>query len=149
MMPLPSKMLVGALLVAISICVAAQGVLAQSYLANGQIGYLQEWEMKGSLTKTATSASVVYSGPVTLRHVGLCSVNGVEEKSGAVEFRVSLKTASVEGKLSMKDDDCRIVASAPPSYSGLLNCRDGQGIPMKFSIEQTHDDDQVGPLTEK
>jgi hypothetical protein len=148
MPPLPLKMFMGALLAAVSTFVAAPCVLAQSYSANGQIGYLQEWEMKGSLTKTTTSASAVYSGPVTLRHVGLCSVNGVEEKSGAVEFRVSLKTSSIEGKLSMKDDDCRIVASAPPSYSGLLNCRDGQGIPIKFSIEQARSSED-GPLAEK
>lgn len=139
----------GAVLVAVSTCVAAPAVLAQSYSANGQIGYLQEWEMKASLTKTITNASAVYSGPVTLRHVGLCSVNGVEEKSGAVELKVSPKTSGIEGTLSMKDDDCRIVASASQSYSGLLNCRDGQGIPIKFSIEPARAGDQVGPLTEK
>jgi hypothetical protein len=57
--------------------------LAQSYSANGQIGYLQEWEMRASLAGTVTSAGMSYDGPVTLRHVGLCSVNGVVEKNPA------------------------------------------------------------------
>jgi hypothetical protein len=120
------------LLSAIWICAGAPGVLAQSYSASGQVGYLGEWEMKASLAKTVTSAGEDYHGPVTLRHVGLCSVNGVEEKSGEVRLLVS--RSGIEGTLAMKDDSCRIVASAPPSYSGLLNCRSGQGVPIKFSI---------------
>jgi hypothetical protein len=113
----------------------SSSALAQSYAANGQIGYLQEWEMKASLARTVTSSGVNYNGPVTLRHVGLCSVNGVEEKSGVL--RVSPKTEGIEGTLAMEDDNLRIVASAPPSYSGLLNCRDGQGVPIHVSIDPT------------
>jgi hypothetical protein len=114
---------------------------AQTYSASGQIGYLQEWEMKASLVKTVTGTSASYDGPVTLRHVGLCSTNGIEEKSGTVQLRVS-KSSGIDGTLAMKDDDCRIVASAAQSYSGLLSCRDGQGIPIKFSIEQVRVADQ-------
>lgn len=111
--------------------------LAQSYAAKGQVGYLQEWEMTGSLARTATHFATNYSGPVTLRHVGLCSINGVEEKSGTLEVKVSSWTSHVEGTLVMPDDDCHVVVSASRDYSGLLNCRTGQGIPIKFSIEQT------------
>jgi hypothetical protein len=93
--------------------------------------------MKASLTKTVTSTGVDYDGPVTLRHVGLCSANGVEEKSGVVQLKVSRTTSAIEGTLAIKDDSCRIVASASKSYSGLLNCRDGQGVPISFSINPT------------
>jgi hypothetical protein len=34
----------------------------------------------------------------------------------------------------MDDDNCKIVASAASSYSGLLSCRNGQGVPIHFSI---------------
>ncbi len=73
---------------------------------------------------------------MTLRHVGLCSVNGVEEKSGEMRLTVSRSTSGVEGTLAMDDDSCRIVASASPSYSGLLSCRNAQGVPINFSIDQ-------------
>jgi hypothetical protein len=125
----------------IAACTALAGTagaaLAQSYSAKGHVGYLQEWEIKGSLAKTATHFGTTYTGPVTLRHVGLCSINGVEEKSGTLEVKVSSWTSHVEGTLVMPDDDCRVVASASQGYSGLLSCRTGQGIPIKFSIEQT------------
>jgi hypothetical protein len=137
------------LIQALPAILSINSALAQSYAANGQIGYLQEWEMKASLARTVTSSGVNYHGPVTLRHVGLCSVNGVEEKSGVVRLRVSPKTAGIEGTLAIEDDNCRIVASAPPSYSGSLNCRDGQGVPIHFSIDQTETAVREGAETTK
>jgi hypothetical protein len=124
------------LLAAIWMCGSAAAALAQSYSASGQVGYLEEWELKASLAKTVTGGKVEYSGPLTLRHVGLCSANGVEEKSGTLRLSVSRWTSGVEGTLAMDGDSCRIVASQSRSYSGLLTCRNAQGVPISFSIEQ-------------
>ena len=108
---------------------------AEPYAASGQVGYLQEWELKATLAKTASGSRVEYAGPMTLTHVGLCSVNGVEEKSGSMRVTVSRST-TVEGTLTMEGDTCRLVAARAQPYSGLLTCRNGQGVPVSFSIEQ-------------
>ena len=71
-----TNLVVRALISAIWIGAGAESAMAQSYSVNGQVGYLQEWEMKANLAKTITDSGVSYDGPVTLRHVGLCSVNG-------------------------------------------------------------------------
>ena len=147
--PRSTNVVVRALISAIWIGAGAGSVMAQSYSVNGQVGYLGEWEMKANLAKTITSSGVSYDGPVTLRHVGLCSVNGPEEKSGAVRLTVSRKTSAVEGTLSLKDDTCRIAASASNSHSGLLNCRDGQGVPISFSIDETVDGGQTNVRAER
>ena len=147
--PRSTNVVVRALISAIWIGAGVGSAMAQSYSVNGQVGYLQEWEMKANLAKTITSSGVSYDGPVTLRHVGLCSVNGLEEKSGVVRLTVSRRTSAVEGTLAMKDDTCRIVASASKSHSGLLNCRDGQGVPISFSIDETADTDQNNVRAEK
>jgi hypothetical protein len=118
-----------AMVSAVLICLGAAEAPAQSYSASGEIGYLHEWEIKGSLAKTTTRLGADYSGPVTLRHVGLCSANGVEERLAVVQLKVS--SSRMEGTLSMNDDSCRIVASAS---SGRLTCRNGQGVPINFSI---------------
>jgi hypothetical protein len=131
---------VRALISAIWIGAGAASAMAQSYSVNGQVGYLQEWEMKASVAKTITGSGVNYDGAVTLRHVGLCSVNEPEEKSAVVRLTVSRKTSAVEGMLTMSDDTCRIAASAAKPHSGLLNCRDGQGVPISFSIDETDTD---------
>jgi hypothetical protein len=147
--PRSTQVVVRALISAIWIGAGAGSVMAQSYSVNGQVGYLGEWEMKANLAKTITSSGVSYDGPVTLRHVGLCSVNGPEEKSGVVRLMVSRKTSAVEGTLAMKDDACRIAASASKPHSGLLNCRDGQGVPINFSIDETADGGQSDVRAEK
>jgi hypothetical protein len=144
-----THMVVRALASAIWIGAGAGSVMAQSYSLSGQAGYLQEWEMKATLARTITSSGVNYDGPVTLLHVGLCSVNGPVEKSGVVRLTVSRRASSVEGTLALKDDTCRIVASASKSHSGLLNCRDGQGVPVSFSIDETADADQNNVRAEK
>jgi hypothetical protein len=141
-------------LLGIAACAASSAASAQSYSANGQIGYLQEWEMKGNLAKTTTRTGTNYDGPVTLRHVGLCSTNGIEEKSGVVQLRVPSTSTGFVGTLAMKDDNCQISASAGQPYTGLLNCHDGQGIPIHFTIEPItiapiQVTDQVGTQTGK
>jgi hypothetical protein len=144
-----TRMVVRALLPAIWIGAGAEGVMAQSYAINGQIGYLQEWEMKANLAQTITANGVNYDGPVTLRHVGLCSVNGPEEKSATVRLMVSRKTSGIEGTLTMTDDTCRIAVSASKPHSGLLKCRDGQGVPIHFSIDEIVDSGQSDVRAEK
>jgi hypothetical protein len=136
-------------LLGIAACAASSAASAQSYSASGQIGYLQEWEMKGSLAKTMTRTATNYDGPVTLRHVGLCSANGIEEKSGVVQLRISPANTSFVGTLALKDDNCQITSSTGQPYTGLLNCRDGQGIPIHFAIEPTAVTDQVEKQAEK
>jgi hypothetical protein len=81
--------------------------------------------------------------PVTLRHVGICSVNGAEEKSGVVRLKVS--RSGIEGTLAMEGDSCRIVAAAARSYSGLMSCHDNQSVPISFSIDQAGAAGQDGP----
>ena len=111
--------------------------LAQSYSASGQVGYLQEWELKASLAKTVTGGKVEYSGPLTLRHVGLCSANGAEEKSGDVAafgFAVDLGRRGNAGHGRRQLPHRRLRNRA--SYSGLLSCRNAQGVPISFSIDQ-------------
>ncbi len=119
----------------IATCMIVARAAAEPYAASGQVGYLQEWELKASLARTASGGRIEYSGLVTLRHVGLCSVNGVEEKSGKLRLTLSRAPGAAEGTLALEGDSCRIMATQAPSYSGLLTCRNGQGVPISFSIE--------------
>jgi hypothetical protein len=130
-----TEVIMRALVAVISMCASAAAASAQSFSASGQVGYLQEWELKASLARTVSAGKVEYSGPLTLRHVGLCSANGVEEKSGELRLAVSRWTGGIEGTLAMDGDSCRVVASPSRPYSGLLSCRDAQGVPISFSLE--------------
>ncbi|WFU45892.1 hypothetical protein QA640_44600 (plasmid) [Bradyrhizobium sp. CB82] len=121
-----------AIVVAILVLLAAvPAAWAQSYSASGQIGYLHEWEITGNLAKTVARLGEEYSGTITLRHVGLCSVNGVEQKQARMQLKVS--SGRLEGMLIMDEDQCRIVASGS-SGSGLLICGSGQNVPINLLI---------------
>jgi hypothetical protein len=125
-----------ALLIVLMTWMIATAAGAEPYAASGQVGYLQEWELKANLAKTVSGGRIEYSGPVMLRHVGLCSANGVEEKAGRLRLTMSRSPGAAEGTLAMEGDSCRIMATQAPSYSGLLTCRNGQGVPISFSIEE-------------
>lgn len=116
---------------------------AQSYSFSGQIGYLHEWEMTGNLAKTVTLQGADYSGTMTLRHVGLCSANGVEKKQGRMRLKVS--SARLEGTLVMDDDQCKMVVSGS-SGSGLLTCRSGQDVPINLRIGQAVETEATDPV---
>ncbi|MCP3464740.1 MULTISPECIES: hypothetical protein [unclassified Bradyrhizobium] len=122
------RVIVAAILV---LFVAAPAAWAQTYSASGQIGYLHEWEITGNLAKTVTRLGAEYSGTITLRHVGLCSVNGVEQKQARMQLKAS--SGRLEGTLIMDGDQCRIVASGS-SGSGLLICGSGQDVPINLLI---------------
>lgn len=125
-----------AIILGVSIVLLADGgAHGQTYTARGEIGFLQEWEIKASLAKTATRSGDDYAGAATLRHTGLCSTNGVEEKSGNVVLKMLPKTADVTGTLSLPDDQCSITATAARHYAGLLKCKNGELIPLNLRIE--------------
>jgi len=130
---IPGAEAIRSILTVILMFAAAPAAWAQSYSASGQIGYLHEWEMTGTLTKTVTRPGADYSGTITLRHVGLCSINGVEQKQARLQLKSS--PARLEGTLVMDDDQCRIVVSGSLG-SGLLTCRSGQDVPINLLIGQ-------------
>ena len=54
-------------------------VQAQSLRVTGATGYLSEWEVSGNVTETVSGRVRELSGPLTVKHVGLCSQDGPEE----------------------------------------------------------------------
>ena len=71
---------------------AVLGVLAtpagaESLEVLGYAGVLGEWELTASVTGNDNTRA--YSGPLTMTHVGICTVDGPEEKKGEIRFRLS------------------------------------------------------------
>ena len=57
---------------------------AQSLQVFGYAGVLGEWELTASVT--GNDGSKDYSGPLTMTHVGICTVDGPEEKKGNIHL---------------------------------------------------------------
>jgi hypothetical protein len=113
-------------------CAAA----ARSLQVTGTAGYLSEWELKAEATAGISGGHEEFSGPLTLKHVGLCSANGPEEKLGRIEFHISksLWSSQINATLSIDGKRCSYSGKLSES-SGFMDCSDGNGIPLTLLVK--------------
>jgi hypothetical protein len=105
---------------------------AQSLNLVGTAGYLSEWEMSGAVS----AAGNAFSGPLIWKHVGLCSVNGPEEKSGTIRFRLSKfrSVVRIDATLSFGSAECSYGGEFTGVSKGFMSCSDVGHIPISISI---------------
>ena len=73
----------------IALGMASGPAQAQLRQVAGTAGYLSEWELKGALSERHSAGGRAFSGPVTWKHVGLCSVNGPQERLGEMSYAIT------------------------------------------------------------
>ena len=79
---------VRALFLPIVLGILATPASAQSLQVVGYSGYLGEWELTATVTETTSGRTKEYSGPLTMKHVGVCTQDGPEEKTGEMRFQM-------------------------------------------------------------
>jgi hypothetical protein len=126
------------------LCLLAAGMLAATLPAQartlrveGTSGYLSEWELKAEVTSTGSRGREEFSGPVTLRHVGVCSPNGAVEKSGTIKFHISKSvwSSQIHATLLIDGTQCTYNAKLSGGSSGFMDCPGGTAIPLKLSVQ--------------
>lgn len=115
-------------------CVPAQ---ARTLQIVGTAGYLSEWEVKATAETDASELTGEYSGPISWKHVGLCTVNGPVEKSGDITFRISGwgPFTRIDATMSFDRTECTYSASFSGQAQGAMDCPDAKGIPLSFTIK--------------
>ena len=93
----------------------------------GQAGVLGEWELTAKLT--ATGARKEFSGPLVLKHIGLCSVDGPEQKTGEIKLQLS-GASRVKATLVVDGVACTYAGRKSGSYDGLLRCQAQREVPL-------------------
>jgi hypothetical protein len=106
---------------------AAWAAEAETLQILGQAGVLGEWELTANLT--ATGAQKQFSGPLVMKHVGLCTVDGPEEKTGEIKLQL-LGPSRVKATLSVAGVACAYTGRKSESYRGLLHCPDQRDVPL-------------------
>jgi hypothetical protein len=101
----------------------------------GYSGYLGEWELTATVTEAAPGPTAEYSGPLTMKHVGICSQDGPEEKTGALRFQISASSSRLNATLSVAGVECTYSGQLSDSYSGTMNCPGRQGVPLKLWVK--------------
>jgi len=130
------RILSGTLLLTIVLPAGGAFPAARTLEVAGTAGYLSEWELSAEVTAAISGDREQFSGPLTLKHVGLCSANGPEEKSGKIEFYISksLWSSQIHATLFIGGNRCSYSGQLPGS-GGFMECSDGNGIPLQIKLK--------------
>lgn len=118
------------LIVASALAAPAQ---AQSLQVTGHAGVLGEWELTATVTERAAARTKEFAGPLTLKHVGVCTQDGPEEKAG--EMRLQLANSRMKATLRFDGVECSYSGRLSDSYSGMMNCPDRRPVPLTLWVK--------------
>lgn len=126
----------------IFVCLIAVGTvsgpaLAQMRQVTGTAGYLSEWELKGALSERHSTGGRAFSGLVTWKHIGLCSVNGPQERSGEMSYDIAGSGAAsrIKATISFEGAQCTFSGNFSDNMTGYLDCPDAKGVPLSLSVK--------------
>lgn len=107
---------------------------AQSLEVIGYSGYLGEWELTATVTEAAPGRKG-YFGPLIMKHVGLCTQDGPEEKSGEIHLEISAASSRLDATLSVAGVECSYSGRLSDSYTGTMTCPDREAVPLKLWVK--------------
>jgi hypothetical protein len=108
---------------------------AESLQVVGYAGVLGEWELTATVTEKARLLSREFTGPLSMKHVGICTQDGPEEKTGEIRFQISALSSQLDATLLVEGVACTYSARLSDPYSGLMACPDREAVPLKLWLK--------------
>jgi hypothetical protein len=108
---------------------------AQSLQVVGYAGVLGEWELSATVTEKTRLLSKEFSGPLSMKHVGICTQDGPEEKTGEIRFEISALSSRLDATLLVEGVSCTYTARSSDPYSGMMACADREAVPLKLWVK--------------
>ena len=121
-----------ALLPGIVLSILSVPAYAQSREVIGYAGVLGEWELTATVSESVSRRAGEFSGPVTMTHVGMCTQDGPEQKTG--EIRIQISASRLNATLSLVGLECTYSASLSDAYKGQLMCPDRPAVPLTLFV---------------
>jgi hypothetical protein len=103
----------------------------------GNAGVLGEWELTATVTETAASSRArEFTGALTITHVGICTQDGPEQRTGQIRFQLIGSSASrMKAKLVMDGVECAYDGRLDSSYAGIMSCPDRRPVPLMIWLK--------------
>jgi hypothetical protein len=120
-----------AVIVLSALAVPAQ---SQSRQVIGYAGVLGEWEVTATVTEKASRRAKEFSGPLAMKHVGVCTQDGQEEKAGELHLQISESSARMSATLLVDGIECSYSGLLSDSYTGVMSCPDRAAVPLKLWV---------------
>jgi hypothetical protein len=128
------EQLVKAFGLAVMLGVVATPAPARALEVSGASGFLGEWEVTATVTETASGRTRDYRGPLVMKHVGLCTQGGPEEKKGEMRLHISA-SSQLSATLSVPGTECTTSGPLSDGYNGTMTCSDRQVIPLRLRVK--------------
>jgi hypothetical protein len=96
----------------------------------GQAGVLGEWELTGNLLESGPDTDKEFSGPLKMKHVGLCTQDGPEERAGEIRLRLAGPDAQLSANLTLDGIPCTYSARKAHAYEGTMSCSGQRPVPL-------------------
>ena len=103
----------------------------------GYSGYLGEWELTATVTEGGSTTPKEYSGPLSMKHVGLCTQDGPEEKSGKIRVQMVPSESRIKATLWVDGVECGYQGILSDFYSGTMDCSGHERVPLKLWIKES------------
>jgi hypothetical protein len=101
----------------------------------GQVGVLGEWELTAKLDENASAATKEYSGPLVMRHVGICTQDGPEERAGQIRLQLGTSGAQLKATLVVEGVECHYDGRKSHAYEGSMTCVGLEALPMMLWLK--------------
>jgi hypothetical protein len=108
---------------------------AQTRAVSGQAGVLGEWELTANVTPHPDGGGGRWSGPLSLKHVGFCSVDGPEEKTGELRLSLTDQPTEITATLVIDGTACVFKGHLTDGYDGVMTCPGRRDVPMMLMIQ--------------
>jgi len=131
-------------LAALAPLVLAGAASGQPLSVSGTAGFLSEWQFSGSVTETA--AADEFAGSLAMKHVGLCTHDGPDERVSEIRLRLSgarrwsatpkpLKAISdIKATFVLEGKTCTLSGRFSGTYTGSMDCTGAQRVPVTLSL---------------
>ena len=97
----------------------------------GQAGVLGEWELTGNLTGGGLGPRKEFFGPLKMKHVGICTQDGPEERAGEIRLQLAGRSESrVDGQVGVGRGSCTYSARKTHAYEGTMSCAGRAPVPL-------------------
>jgi len=115
-----------------AICATAHAEVIE---VTGKLGFLAEWEVSAKVTESVASDKAEFSGPLKVRHIGVCTHDGPDEMSGEIRYRITGWIARrMHATLVIDGAKCTFDGKLSGAYDGVISCDRWHGIPLSLAV---------------
>jgi hypothetical protein len=91
-----------------------------------------EYELIGSVSEQDLNGKKEFSGPLTVRHVGLCTRDGPKETVGEIRFELAKSSSRITATLDFDGSKCAYKGILSASYHGFMDCGREGSLPLRL-----------------